>query len=83
MKVYQLKAEGTLKMFDGPGTCRSKRLFAFRSQAIAYEPQFRVKCTTEMEGFDICCLEDNKYLHFSVVEYELNWWDALRAMVGV
>jgi hypothetical protein len=74
MKVYQLKAHGSNKALDGPGYLYSKRLFPWKCEALAYEPKFRVKCTTELSPADLACLVDNDFLTFSVVELEISLW---------
>lgn len=84
MKFYQLKAEGTNGFFgDKSGVCYSKRLFAFRSRAVAFESEFRTKCVTPYEGLDMAYLDAESPIKFRVIELEVGFWEAFRALVGI
>jgi hypothetical protein len=83
MKVFQLTAHGSTQILGEAGDCCSKKLFPSRSAAIAYEPEFRIKCTTLRNDLDFGCLEDNDILTFRAVELEISFWDCLRALVKI
>ena len=83
MKLYQLKAEGENGFFGTKGVLYSGRLFTFRSRAIAFEPEFRRKCTTPVGGIDFACLNPDSPITFKVLELEVSVWEILRGLVGI
>jgi len=83
MVVYQLKAKGTLALFEGPGQCYSKRLFTSRRRAEAHIPKFKASCTTELNCLDLSCLQDDKVLTFHVLGLELGFWEFVRGCLGL
>lgn len=71
MKMFGLVATGTYDWCDGRHTIVCKIVFTTKEKAEAYTPEFRQKCITPRDEYDMRFLQDNDRLIIELIEYEV------------
>ena len=71
MKMFGLLATGRYNWCDGRHTIACKFLFTTKEKAEGYIPEFKRKCITPKDSFDMRFLGDNEFLVIQVIEHEV------------